>query len=132
MFITNEQGQVLPADELKRDIVDNIDRIARPDTATLEAELENYYALALNKHTKELSLTIASMPSLAGKGGGILNKIKKFVCSIIGDKSTTGEVADAVLQAITSIIPGGIIIKVVVEKIVKLIVSQGVGAFCNA
>lgn len=64
-------------------------------------------------------------------GKDILDAIKKFVCGKGGNSSNSDEIIDAVLNAISSIIPGGIYLSPLVKKLVKYILSIGVDAFCT-
>lgn len=124
MFLQNENQELVNVEELKISLLDlkNI-----PDTSSeeLNKELENLYSMALAKETGENVMIAGTVV------GDLLRKIKKFVCSKIDENSTTEEIIDAILQALASIIPGGIIIKLLVEKLVKFILTQGITNFCS-
>ncbi|AMR32735.1 hypothetical protein A0256_15540 [Mucilaginibacter sp. PAMC 26640] len=70
---------------------------------------------------------MAASPGL----GGILNQIRDFVCGIVNEGSTTQEIIDAILEAISTIMPGGIIIRLFIKPAIKYILSKGIGAFCH-
>jgi len=136
MLLVNENHQQINVDELKASLKE-IDTNEVPTQEDLEKELGNYYGQALQTDTLQYGLQGVTTQSFAtqafspgGIGGKILAAIKKFICGILDGNSTEDEIIDAILNAIASIIPGGVILKPIVEKIVKYIISQGISAFC--
>ncbi len=126
----NGKVQIVSADELikfKAELKD-LSNVPLVSEEQLNLELKDGYE-------KAHSLEMASMGTMsAGLFGvsipDILKKVKKFICSIINENSTLEEIVDAVLQALSSIIPGGILLKPLIKKLVKFIFEKGVGAFC--
>ncbi len=138
MLLYNEKYQQLDADKIKIDLLNSLNDTPAPKSEQeVEELLGDYYQQAHQLDMKQYDLASPSLVSsktaafsLSGIGRTVLSKIRKFVCSILNAGSTTQDIIDAVLKAISSIIPGGIIIEMIVKKIVSYIVSIGVSKFC--
>jgi hypothetical protein len=89
----------------------------------LEASNYGFKALALESSDNKSF-------SLRGLGKKILKKIKSSICGILNNESGEDDIIDAVLSAIIAIIPGGVIIKVIIKKLLQFILSLGIGKFC--
>lgn len=61
-------------------------------------------------------------------------RLKKAICDFIeGEGSTVWkEIVEKVLEFISGLIPGGILIKKLVKAIVKFFIDYGIGRLCNA
>ena len=138
MLLYNEKYQEIDIDVLKKELKNDPDMAAAASQEEIENELGSYYnqafaleAKAYGFNTMSLETADALNFSLRGTGKKILEKIKKFVCSILSGESTINEIIDAVLDALASIIPGGIIIKSLVKKLLKFILDKGITKFCS-
>ena len=130
MLLYNEQLQQTTLAAFRQQILDNLDDVAVPNDAELESDLTGYYNQAAQLDVGQYHANLIA-PSLGGIGKRILEKIRAFVCAILNSGSTAEEIIDAILKALGSIIPGGIIIAWIVKKIVKYLISRGIGAFCG-
>lgn len=129
MLLFNEKHEQLNADAVAADLA-NLDNVATPTDDEVEAILQDYYKQALQLEGAHRGFT-ASFAAPAFPGiGSILDAIRKFICGIVNEGSTTQQIIDAILQAIASVIPGGIIINLLVKPIIKYILSVGIKAFC--
>lgn len=142
MLLYNELNQLVDLSvlkaELKEELKNESDNII-PTEEEIENDLGSYYSQAMileseNYGFKTLALESfdSNSFSIRGLGRNILKKIKRFICSILNNESGEYDIIEAVLNAIANLIPGGIIIKFVVKKILKFILSMGVGKFCAA
>jgi len=138
MLLFNEKNEQLDVASLKKEILANLKNVKTPQKEEIEKELGAYYNNALAIDMKSYHPEITAVKAFSGQTeisflglGGILEKIRRFICKILTGSSTEGDIIDAILQAIASIIPGGIILKGIIEKIAKYIISMGVGAFCK-
>ncbi|HVS94362.1 MAG TPA: C1 family peptidase [Mucilaginibacter sp.] len=110
-----------------------------PTTAEVHAALEDYYNLAsqlqagkLPARAKPMQFTISREQAfLPGLGGKILAEIKKIICGILDGGSTQDDILSAVLDALASIIPGGVFIESLAKIVVKYVLSQGITNFCQ-
>lgn len=59
-------------------------------------------------------------------------RLKKFLCDFIKEDGSTiwGEIVEKVLEFVSGLIPGGILIKKLVKAIVKFIIDYGLGKLC--
>ncbi|XZF12386.1 hypothetical protein ACTHGU_11385 [Chitinophagaceae bacterium MMS25-I14] len=139
MLLTDEKGMNINADGLKEDLLRSIDETPDVSQEELENDLSGYYQAALTQdmrlngadETGLRNLNMAAAVAIWPFGKNILSRIRKFICKVLNGSSTTGDIIDAVLDAIASIIPGGIVIKAIIRKIVKYVLNQGVNAFCQ-
>lgn len=133
MLLFNEKHEQLNADAVAADLA-NLDDVATPTGDEVEAILQDYYKQALQlegarygfKAEFAAPAALAAFPGI----GSILDAIRKFICGIVNEGSTTQQIIDAILQAIASVIPGGIIINLLVKPVIKYILSIGIKAFC--
>lgn len=138
MLLYDENLQQLNVAELKAELLDVTD-VADISEDELELQLSEYYSNSLALDTAQYQLQVIVSPSIlgiaefsfSGIGRRILGKIKDFICRLLNPDSGIPDLIDAIVDAIASIIPGGIIFKGVVKKVVKFIISQGIGAFCR-
>jgi hypothetical protein len=134
MLLYNEKFQQLDVNTLKVELKNELD-IPVPTKEELEEDLGNYYSEAdsleaANYGLEPMPLTLAA--NRKGIGRKILQKIKQFICGVLNENSTIDKIIDTILNALAAIIPGGIIIKWIVKKILKFILSFGIGKFCAA
>lgn len=131
MLLFDENYNQLDAKELVKEF-GNLDDVTTPTESELEQELGKYYEKALQAEAKSNNFAISFTSNFAAaiNVGGILKKIKDFICRVLTGSSTVEDIIEAVLDALSSIIPGGIILKPIVKKIVKYILSKGIDTFC--
>lgn len=133
MLLFNEQHAQLNPQEVAAELA-NLDGVETPTTQETESLMEEYYKRALQLEGAHFGFN-TSFAASAELGafpgfGNILDAIRKFICGIVNENSTTQEIIDAILQAIATIIPGGIIINLLVKPLIKYILSLGIKAFC--
>jgi len=124
----------LKEDQLKDTWTDEIDEgeleyeLAEMYLTAADATAHSYYSSEkLARLASERALAFS--PALAGKN--IFRRVRTFVCKFLKEGSTLGEIVDAVLEALSSILPGGIIIEKVVKKLVRFIINRGLTRFCG-
>jgi len=145
MILYNEENQPMNSDDIrnfKHEVINNLKNIESPNEQDLAKELGDLFVQSNQNHFPKLgmkseltTLTGEKHFSIPGIGKKILQEIKKIVCAVLHAGSTAGDIFDAVVEALASIIPGGglimRILKPLIEKIVKYIMSQGIGRFCG-
>ena len=138
MLLFNEQNEQLNILNVKADL-QNLGNVQTPSLDDLKTELGNYYNQALQLQGSKYQFSSPMISTIAltdqsaflgGIGGKILAEIKKIICSVLNGSSTSSDILDAVLNALSAIIPGGIFIKTIAEKLVKYLLSTGITAFC--
>jgi hypothetical protein len=136
MLLYNENFQEIDSNALKAELKNELE-IETPTEEEVEEDLASYYSKAMALDTASYGLPSVTLKSLSdqsfskkGIGKKILKKIKEFICGILNEDSTMDQIIDAILTAIAAIIPGGVIIKLIVKKLLKFILSMGVGKFC--
>ena len=138
MLLFNENHQQLDIEKLKARLLNGITKEEKYLQPEIETLLGNYYGQAFNSEAKAYNYETTTLKtylspnfSLANIGKKLLVKIKQFICGVLTAGSTATEIVDMVLQSLSSIIPGGIIVEFVVQKIVNYIVGIGVTAICE-
>jgi hypothetical protein len=133
MLLFNEQHEQLDAETLKAELAD-LDNVPTLTDEEVEATLQNYYQQALQLEGDHFGFKTefaeATEMALFPGIGKLLEKIRKFICGFLTPNSTSDEIINAILQAIAAIIPGGIVIKPLLQLIIKYILSKGIGTFC--
>lgn len=137
MFLFNEKNEQLNIKDVKAEL-QNLDEIAVPTEDEVKTALGDYFNQAHGLQAARLQFTAALAPAgtiatssfLGGIGGKILEEIRKVICAIVGDGSTKDQILDAILSALSAIIPGGILITAIAKIVAKFIFSQGIGHFC--
>ncbi|MFD0795548.1 hypothetical protein ACFQZX_18140 [Mucilaginibacter litoreus] len=114
---------------LKQELLTGLDTIAVPEQQELESDLADYYVQA-DAQEKGLYQMESLAYKAANMGETIFERIRKFICGFLAADSTASDIIDKILEAIASIIPGGIIIKWIVKKLVKYILNIGYQALC--
>lgn len=139
MLLFNEQHEQLNIGDVKAEL-QNLNDVPTPSLEEVQSALGDYYNKALQiqganlRFAAELKPIDALAPEgafLGGIGDKILDEIKKIICAILDDGSTPGQILDAVLSALSGIIPGGIFIETIAKTLVKYLLSTGIGAFCG-
>lgn len=137
MYLLNEQLQPINADTFKKEILTEIDKQSAVTEAEIEAELANGYLAGISSTAKMISRSpdlfeAASKanfsPQLAGSN--IWEKVRLHLCRILKKDSTASEIMDAIIDVLTSIIHGGVIVKIVVKKILKYVLDMGYDRLC--
>ena len=137
MLLYNEKFQEIDVDTLKAELKNEMN-IPTPTEEEIEDDLGSYYSEAMALDTANYGLKSVTLESVSdrsfsrrGFGKKILKKIKQFICGILDENSTVDKIIDAILNAIAAIIPGGVIIKFIVKKLLKFILSKGITKFCS-
>jgi hypothetical protein len=141
MLLFNQNHEQLNVGDIKAEL-ENVDHTEVLSTKELENELGDYYNQALKLEGNKYQFTtkfanaatdnfLVSESFFPKIGQDILEAIKKFVCGKVDGSSTSSEIIDVILDAIVSIIPGGILLKPIVKKLVKYILSIGISNFCS-
>jgi hypothetical protein len=124
--------------QLKKTLM-QLDDVAVPELSELEEALGDYYDTALTVDAagnnylvqyNQLTETAFAKTFFRANGKAILEKIRRFVCKIITATSSQDEILEAILKAISSIIPGGIIAEAIVKKLIKFFFSKGFNQLC--
>lgn len=137
MYLLNEELQPINVESLKKEILAEIDGQPAVTEAEIEAELANGYLVGITSTAKMISRTpdlfetaskVNFSPQLAGSN--IWEKVRIHLCRILKKDSTASEIMDAIIDVLTSIIPGGVIVKIVVKKILKYVLDMGYDRLC--
>jgi|GEM_PF-4064684 hypothetical protein len=138
MLLYNESRQQIDADQLKQHLVKNINKDDKLSEADVQKLLGDYYNQAFVSEAKEykfepnaLQSHLAQNFSLVDIGKKIFAKIKKFICGVLTSGSNATQIVDAILKALSSVIPGGIVVELIVQKVVNYVVGIGVGKLCD-
>jgi len=134
MLLYNEEFQQMDVNALKAELKNELD-IPVPTEEEIEEDLGLYYTEAKNLEAANYgfeSMPLVMATDRRGFGRKILRKIKQFICGVLDDNSTADQIIEAILNALATIIPGGVIIKWIVKKILKFILSLGISRFCAA
>jgi hypothetical protein len=139
MLLFNEKNEQLNVKAVKAGLK-NLKDTPTPSLEEVQTALGNYYNQALQIQTARFkvkadlaSVTVAAPQGslFGGIGSNILAEIKKIICGILDGNSTEDEIIQAVLNALATIIPGGVFIKTLANIIVKFLLSTGITAFCG-
>ncbi|KOS06544.1 hypothetical protein AM493_11240 [Flavobacterium akiainvivens] len=63
-------------------------------------------------------------------GRGLWRKLIRFLCKVLNATSTAGDILAAILDFIVSVIPGGIVFKGIIKKILKYFLNKGYNTLC--
>lgn len=137
MYLLNESLQPINAEALKKDILAEIENQPAVTEAEIEAGLANGYLTGISSTAKMISRSpdlfeAASKanfsPQLAGSN--IWEKVRLHLCRILKKDSSASEIIDAIIEVLTGIIPGGVIIKILIKKILKYVLDMGYDRLC--
>lgn len=140
MLLQNEQLELIDPKKLKEELLKDFKNTDLVDEESIENDLAHMYLSASNAtaslyYTNEKIADFASNRALAFSfplaGKNILGKIRDFICKFLNEGSTASDIIDAILEAIASIIPGGVIIKGILKKLIRFILNKGIGSFCK-
>lgn len=140
MFLQDENLDLINSSELKNELLDSMEDVELASEQEIEKDLASMYLAASNATTalyykKDKIAGLVSQKALSFSfpkaGKNVFGKIKEFICKFLNEGSTTSDIIDAILDAIASIIPGGVIIKGIIKKLVKFILNKGIGSFCT-
>ncbi|SEI40351.1 hypothetical protein SAMN05216327_101274 [Dyadobacter sp. SG02] len=140
MLLQDENLDLIDVDSLKKEIERDLPETPVLTEDEIEDDLAEMYLSASNvtaslyyNNEKIAALASTRARSFAARraGRGILKKIRDFICRFLNEGSTTSDIIDKILEALASILPGGVIIKFLVKKIVKFVLNRGIGAFCR-
>jgi len=130
MVLTYENDELVDIEDIRAELVESINNgqsVTSEDELT--NELESYYNQALDVESEKYGYTV-QRDFIGRIGKKILGKVQKLVCETADSTTTPTELVDIILDVISSVIPGGIIIKPIVKKLVQFIVKKGVTQFC--
>jgi hypothetical protein len=137
MLLFNEARQQLDVDKLKAKLLAGIDKAEQATQSEIENLLGDYYGQAYASEAKEYKFDPATLQnhlapnfSLGDIGKKIFAKIKHFICGVLTSGSNATDIVDVVLKSLASVIPGGIVVEFIVQKIINYIVKIGVGKLC--
>jgi hypothetical protein len=140
MILVNENNELMTVKEisdLKQEIKNEYQTAPDANEEDLQSDLADYYLNAQKSDLAKAGLmaeikTIQTSQTFSriGFGRSIWQKVKKALCTILSGTSTIDEIIDAVLDVLSSIIPGGKILKWLVKKIVRYIIEKTVSMFC--
>nr|MBI1230297.1 hypothetical protein [Cytophagales bacterium] len=138
MLVKTENNEFVPAAIYVAEILSEglgLEQVTEEDAQDALAELY------VNGYNEESATVFSSgiMPlqkaSLAAiDKGDLWKRLKKFLCDFIKEdgSATWGEIVEKVLEFLSGLIPGGILIKKLVKAIVKYIIDYGIGKLCPA
>jgi hypothetical protein len=138
MLLFNEQHEQLNVEDVKAELK-KANQGPAPTEAEVQEALGNYYSQALKLQSARFQVKAELTPAagpldqatfLPGVGAKILAEIKTIICGALDGSSTEDEVIQAVLSALSSIIPGGVLIKTLASVLIKYLLSKGIAAFC--
>lgn len=137
MYLQNLNLQQVNALEFKADVLNSYANETDPSEDEIEEGLGQNYLEAANAVTPvyyEFATNfIASREtnySIHFGGRNIWQRLKAFLCKVLNATSTAGDIIDAVVEFLLSIIPGGIVFKAIVKKIIKYFLNRGYAAMC--
>jgi hypothetical protein len=132
MLLFNENHQQLDVEKLKARLLAGINKEERSSQTEIESLLGDYYqqAYAIEAREYKFQPSVLQDHSLLDIGKKIFAKIKHFICGVLTSGSNATEIVDVVLKSLSSVIPGGIIVELIVQKVVNYIVKIGVGKLC--
>lgn len=140
MILVNENNELLSMNQvklLKEEIRSDYLAAPLPTEEELELDLSDYYVQAQRTELQSLGY-IASIKSIQsggtfsrlGFGRGLWIRLRNILCKILNAASTIDDIIEAILAALASIIPGGVIIKWIVKKIVHYVINLGYQRLC--
>lgn len=109
---------LLTEDEIARELGENYLQAANAVTPLYYAQPEKFEA----ERNANLSTEQA--------GGSIWQRLKAFLCKVLNGASVVGDIIDAVVDFLAGIIPGGIILRGIVKKIVRYFLRWGYDGLC--
>lgn len=137
MYIQDINLNVVDAELFKADILNTYADEALSSENEIETELADLYLQAANTTAPEIyelhSNLIAFRTnnfSASFAGRGIWRKLLAFLCRILNATSTVGDILNAILDFLIANIPGGIIFKGIVKKILKYFLQRGYDTLC--
>jgi hypothetical protein len=138
MLLQNLSLEQLNVKKVKSDILQQYQIVELESEAEIEnmlAELYQQASLATESlyysATENLKSAKSAAFSTAKAGRNIFKKIKEYICKFLTDGSTVDDILDVILEALSAIIPGGVIIEKLIAKLLKFIVHKGIDAFCG-
>lgn len=67
-------------------------------------------------------------PLLTGRR--IWERLRAYLCKVLNAASTAEDIIEAILDFLVGIIPGGMVLKAIVRKILKYFINRGYEALC--
>lgn len=133
----NEQLELLDAVALRENLLKEYNETKVQNLATitegeLEKDLQEWYNTAEQINDNDIFGVGSKQSEKIGIFGikKIWERIRKVICKILATGSTASEIIDAVLSAIAAIIPGGIVIRWILNKILRYILDAGYQRLC--
>jgi len=137
MYLQNLELEQINVDDLKSELLSEVDSTEMPTEQEVKNALAEMYQQAANatapmyyNNAESFIAQKSTNYSLQLAGNNIWERIRKYFCEFLNQDSTAGDIIDAILDFLASIIPGGIIIKLLVKKIVKYFLNMGYEALC--
>ena len=136
MYLHDENLELINSDELIRELLEDKTLLEGKKISSKEAEellLEWYnksdYFISNILFSRQYLIMFEERRFL--RLGDLLKKLKKIVCRIIKDTSTAEDIISAILEGIAVLIPGGVVIKTILKKIVKYFLERGYQKICE-
>lgn len=133
----NEQLALLDTAALRESLLNeyNETKAQKLDAITeaeLEADLQEWYNTADQINDNDI-FGVAFQQSVKIEIFGIRKiweRIRKVLCKFLSAGSTASEIIDAILNAIAAVIPGGIVIKWILNRLVRFVLETGYQRLC--
>lgn len=139
MYLQDLNLQVINSATLKMELLNELDSTDIPTEMDIKDALSEMYIQASNaaaplyyKDVLAARLLKSTLYSPHMAGENLWRKLKREICKNLNEDSTEVEVIDTILEVLSSLIPGGVIIKPLVKKIVKYYLSKGYRGICHA
>lgn len=136
MYLHDENLELINSDELIRELLEDKTLLEGKKISSKEAEellLEWYnksdYFISNILFSRQYLIMFEERRFL--RLGDLLKKLKKIVCRIINVTSTAEDIISAILEGIAVLIPGGVVIKTILKKIVKYFLERGYQKICE-
>ncbi len=137
MYLQNLQLEPLDYNVLKSELLNDIENEPNPTLNEAKEALAQMYSQAseataqlyysnLESFTQAKNLNFSF--SLAGFN--LWEKLRKFLCKFLSADSTSAEIIDKIVEFVVSVIPGGIIIKYLLKKLVRYVLDLGYAQLC--
>lgn len=133
----NEQLEPLNAVELRNQLLKSNDEnktrnLVDVTEEDLETSLLNWYNKANQIKRSNLTKATSLQENVVDSFGikKIWEKIKAELCKKLNPDSSPEKIVDAILSAISAIIPGAIIIKPLLDKLVRFVLKMGYSRLC--
>ncbi len=138
MLVRNEDFQFVTIKDYANQLLEDglgFDAVTEQEAEDALAELielsnSQYYGNMFSGEVESLRALSYSVKALIDKKK-LLKEVKKAFCKIAKDDSTFKGIVEIILEAIGSVIPGGVLVVKLVKIIVKYLIGVGVKKICS-